>query len=168
MAGIYGNWEDRLNPTVNDKIGEPTDFAAHETVLGYNNSLYQHAHQPAKCYPTLADGVVVAGGAGAWALGNFVEVIPANAINKAFDIHYINVEAASANDVYEIVLYSGLLGAEVEIGRARTYKTAAIAGANSVQVQVPAQLANTRVSAKVASSSGGDSLTVSTFYHTYE
>jgi hypothetical protein len=168
MAGIYGDWEDRLSPTINDKIGTPMDFPnGNQTVFAFGNAGYQHIHQPAKCYPTLADGVAVAGGAGVWELGNFVEVIPVNTITTAFDIHYVNVEVASANDIYELVLYKGLLGAEVEIGRVRTLKATVQSGANSVQIQIPVQHANTRISAKLASKTGGDSLTISVFYHQY-
>lgn len=153
---------------IDAKLGLVTDFASHQTLLGYQNSLYQHVHKPSKCYPTLGNGVTIAGGAGAWALGNFVEFIAANTITNAFDIHWINFESASANDVYELVLYAGTAGNEVEIGRVRTYKTATTSGAINVPIQIPAQSANTRISAKLASASGGDNVTISVFYHIYE
>lgn len=153
--------------TANGKIGETTDDAQDYTLLGYNNSLYQHVHNPAMCYPSLADGVTVAGGVGSWTLGNFVEIVPANTITHPFDVHWINFESVSANDVYEFVLYAGSIGNEVEIGRCRTYKTSTASGSNSVVIQIPAQNANTRISAKLASAGGGDSATVSLFYHNY-
>jgi hypothetical protein len=56
----------------------------------------------------------------------------------------------------------------VEIGRIRTHKNSVQAGAINVPIQIPPQLANTRISAKVASSSGGaDNVTISVFYHIY-
>jgi hypothetical protein len=152
---------------VNSKTGNSNNTAADKTLLGYLNSLYQHVHNPAKCYPTLQNGVTVNGGAGAWALGNFVEIVPASTITTMYDIHYVNFESASATDTYEFVLYSGLAGAEVEIGRIRTKKEATQSGTTSVPIQIPALMANTRISAKLASSSGGDNVTVSVFYHTY-
>jgi hypothetical protein len=153
---------------VQEIIGLPTDFPnGNSTVFAFGNAGYQHIHQPAKCYPTLADGVTVTGGAGAWTLGDFVEIVPVDTITTAFDIHWINFESASANDIYELVLYSGLGGAEVEIARVRTYKSATMSGANNVPIQIPVQYANTRISAKLASSSGGDNVTVSLFYHQY-
>ena len=74
------------------------------------------------------------------------------------------VEAASANDTYEIVLYAN---DTTEIGRVRTVKQSTPAGANNVPVQIPPQPANTKISVAVASSSGGDNMTLSVFYHTY-
>lgn len=162
------NTINRKLSVVDGKIGEPTDFPSlKDTVLAYSNAGYQHIHQPAKCYPTLADGIAIAGGVAAWTLGDFVELIPAETITTPFDIHYVNVEEASANDVYELVLYSGLAEAETEIGRIRTLKATNQTGANSVQIQVPVQHANARISAKLASKTGSDSLTVSVFYHQY-
>ena len=154
--------------TIRDLIGSPTDiWSITKTVFGYNNVTYQHIHNAAKCYPSLANGVTVSGGSGIWQLGNFIEVIPSNTISRSFDIHWINFESASANDVYELVLYSGNVGNEVEIGRIRTYKTATQTGAINVPIQMPPQLANSRISAKLASASGGDTVTISLFYHQY-
>ena len=153
---------------IDAKLGVTTDFASHQTLLGYQNSLYQHVHQQARVYPSLADGVVVTGGVAAWALGNFAEIIPVNTITNAFDIHFIRFEGASATDVYEFVLYKGTAGNEVEIGRVRTSRESATSGITDVPIQIPAQVANTRISAKVASKSGGnDTVTVSVMYHEY-
>ena len=154
--------------SIDDKIGVATDIASNQTVLGYNNSLYQHVHQSAKCYPTLANGVVLTGGVPAWTLGNFIEIIPANAITSMFDIHYLNFEGASATDSYELVLYKGLGGSEIEIGRVRTSRESATSGITNVPIQIPAQMANTRISAKLASKSGSsDTVTISVYYHIY-
>lgn len=150
------------------KIGNPTDiWALHKTLMGYDNVAYQHIHQPAKCFPSLANGVTVNGGASAWELGNFTEIVPADVIASAFDIHFIVFENASASDVYEIVLYSGAAASEIEIGRVRTRQANVVSGAANVPIQVPPQAANSRISAKVASSSGGDNVTISLFYHLY-
>lgn len=153
---------------INDKIGETTDDASNETILGYNRSIYQHIHKPAKCYPSLANGKVITGSATAWTLGNFIEVIPANTITSVYDIHWINFENASANDIYELVLYKGLAGSEIEIGRIRTHKDSNQTGTSNVPIQIPALMPNTRISAKLASSSGGDNVTISVFYHEYD
>lgn len=150
-----------------DKIGLITDTFVVHTVLGYHNSLYQHVHNPAKCYPSLANGVTITGGAGAWVLGSFVEVIPVNTLTTMFDIHWIIFESASANDTYELILYRGLAGSEIEIGRIRTRRESTQSGASNAPIQIPAQAANTRISAKVASSSGGDNVTISVILHDY-
>jgi len=149
-------------------FGEKGDDASDVSILGYLNSIYKHIHRQARCYPTLANGVMIAGGAGAWELGNFVEVIPAGAITTEYDVHYIIFENASATDVYELVFYNGGIGSEVEIGRIRTDRSSATSGISNVPIQIPAQPGNTRISAKVASKSGGDNVKISVYYHLYD
>ena len=126
----------------------------------------EHIHSASMVYPTLAAGVAVAGGAGAWALSaNFVEVIPASAITSPFDIHFINLENASAADTYELVLYA----VTTEIGRIR-FTVKDIANAR-ILPSFPFLMVivdkNTQIQAKLASSSGGDTATLSVFYHIY-
>jgi len=145
-------------------IGEIGDVPFEESIFGNLNALYKHIHSPANVYPTLADGVNVTGGAGAWAIGSVVELIPAGAIAVPFDIHYLNIEVASATDVYEIILYN----TTGEIGRVRTTKQTNQSGANNVPIQIPPQEAGTQIRVAIASKTGGgDSLTMSVFYHTY-
>ena len=98
-----------------------------------------------------------------------MEIIPASTITVDLDIHFINCQAASATDVYEIVLYKGGAGSEEEIGRVRTSRSSAVSGVANVPIQIPFQLANTRISAAIASASGGsDTLTLSVYYHEYD
>ena len=159
--------EDKVD-VVDDKIGEDTDFwNGHRTLLGYSNTSYQHVHQPALCYPSLANGIQINTGSGAWALGAFTQLIPTNEINHAFDIHWVNFESASNTGVYELHLYSGELGEEIEIARIRTVRDGAQTGIVNVPVQIPVQHANTRISAKVAGNAGNRNVTVSVFYHGY-
>jgi hypothetical protein len=148
-------------------VGSRTDNHYVNSLYGRAEALTEHAHSSGKVYPTLDDGVTITGAAEAWTLGNFTEIVPANTITSALDIHYINFEDVSANDVYEIVLYAGALASEVEIGRIRTYKTPASFAPPS-PFQCVIQPANTRISAKLASKSGGsDTATISIQYHTY-
>lgn len=154
---------------INDKIGNSNqawNFTG-DTVLGYANVAYAHIHNPAFCYPTLANGIQINTGAGDWELGSFAEIIPADEINKAFDIHWVNFEGASSNGVYELVLYSGASGSEVEIGRVRTVREGAQTGIARVPMQIPVQAPNARISAKVASNLGSRNVTVSVFLHDY-
>ena len=153
---------------INRKIGEVDHSADDYTLLGYSNSQYQHIHMPAKCYPSLDAGQVVASDANAWTLGAITEVIPAGEMTKAFDVHYIMVEAATSNEVYEIALLGGAEGSEVEIGRVRTFKATNQTGANAVQIQIPVQHVGERISAQLASETGDESLTISLFLHEYE
>ena len=129
--------------------------------------LDEHVHSTSHVYPTLAAGVTVTGGAGAWGLGAYAEIVPVNTITERFDIHWMAIEGASAEDVYEIVLYAGT----TEIGRAR-FAVTITAGLHPVMspivFQTPIVAANSQIQAKVASSGGGaDTVTVSIHYHTY-
>jgi len=126
--------------------------------------LKEHITNNANVYPTLADGAQITGGAGAWELGDFKEIVPANGITSLFMIHFINIEDASASDVYEIVLYA----VTTEIGRVRvSFKDIA----NSLTLpSVPfvcgVQPANTQIQAKCATKvGGGDTVDISLSYH---
>lgn len=134
--------------------------------IGILHHLEKHIHSAAKCYPTLGDGLLVEGVAGAWTLGGFKEIVPANAITSDFDIHYVVVEGATASDIYEIVLYAGT----TEIGRVRV---AFLDVANSktlpsIPIQTEVVKKNTQIQAKCANKAGGsEDITISLHYHTY-
>ena len=115
-----------------------------------------------------AADVNIAGGVGAWGLSAaWVEIVPAAAIADEFDIHWIYASNASAADTYELVLASGGAGSEVEIGRVRfTVPLGAISQA-SLPIITPINVAGARISAKLASSTGGDDIDMSLGYHTY-
>jgi hypothetical protein len=126
------------------------------------NTMYEHIHGTQKVYPTLAAGVDVLGGA-AWTLGEFVEIVPVNTIRTDFDIHYINIANATAADTYELVLYA----VSTEIGRVRLTRASGAQQVNPVPFMTKMIAKDTQIQAKVASASGGDTLTISLFYHTY-
>jgi hypothetical protein len=161
---VIGNKEDAAVTTVG------TTKSAMAYLKGLINEveiLTDHIHGAMKVYPTLAAGVTVTGNATAWTLGNATEIVPANTITSPFDIHFIEIEAVSATDVYEVVLYSGA-SADVEIGRFRTSKDSANTSFPPVSFMCPLQPANTKISAKCASSGGGgDTITISIGYHLY-
>lgn len=123
----------------------------------------EHMHKESKVYPTLAAAVTATTAAGAWTLGNFVEVVPANTIDEDFDVHWVNVEAVSADDTYELVLYA----ATTEIGRARGY----VKNQQSMpewMFTCPIIRKNTQIQAKVASALGSSAtLDLSVHYHVY-
>lgn len=128
--------------------------------------LEAHIHSMAKVYPTLANGEQIAAAAGAWALGNFKEIVPVNTITTDFSIHYINIEAASDSDVYEIVLYAGT----TEIGRRRVtfIDITNSQSLPSVPFMCEVQPANTQIQAKCATKGGGsDTIDISLSYHLY-
>ena len=139
-----------------------------KTTGGRIHTISDHIHSSQWVYPTLAAGVTVTGAAGAWTLGAIAEVIPASTITDPFDVHYINIEAASAVDTYEIVIYKGAAAAEVEIGRVRFTKSANLDTQSGVPFMMDIVPANTRISAACASSGGGgDTITISVEGHDY-
>ena len=158
--------------TLNEVIGSKNDtYAGHDSypsIYSYQDAFYKHIHQEGLCYPDLDDGITINGGAGAWELGAFTEIIPANTITDAYDLHWMKVEAVSANDVYQLNLYKGLAENEILIARVRFVKsTTAGAGSSNFAIQVPVLSANERIVGKLASAGGGDNATISLAYHTY-
>ncbi len=157
------------NLTLRDVVGNKDDEHGTMSLAGQIHELVEHTHEAAKCIPSGAAGVVVtAADSGAWALGSFAVMAATNAITSAFDIHYIVVEAMSANATYEIVLYSGADAAEVEIGRVRVVRVTNQVRSSHLAIQTPVIPANTQIKAKVMSSTGAlDTVTLSMFYHIY-
>jgi len=127
--------------------------------------LDEHAHTASQVYPTLAGGVVLTAGA-AWTLGAFAQIVPATTITERFDIHHVCVEGLSANEVYEVVLYYG--ATDIECGRVRVVKNANLDGTMNIPLQTPILPADSKIRAKVATAGGGDTATVSIFYHIYD
>lgn len=150
------------------RIGNSSDYwSAYKTVLGYANNAYQHAHSRAMCYPTLSEGIQVNSGSTSWSLGDYTEIIPSGAILNAFDVHWINFETASASGIYEIHLFAGEPGQESLVAQTRTVRDNNQYGISSVPVQMPIQPPNTRISVRIASSSGNRNVTLSVYYHMY-
>ena len=123
----------------------------------------EHMHSPAKVYPSLSTGITITANGTPYVLGNAANIIPLNAITDDFDIHYINVLAASNTAEYELVLYAN----SVEIARKSLHRNSVPAGTSSEPIQTPIIDANAVISAKLASSSGGASIVISLAYHLY-
>lgn len=70
-----------------------------------------------KLYPSLVDPINVESTDVAWEIGNKVEIIPASTITKNFVIVGINIFTSTSNDVFELILYKGASGSEIELGR---------------------------------------------------
>jgi hypothetical protein len=140
----------------------------HPSVLGALKANYYHVHDKAKVYPTLADSINIVSDAAAWTLGAITEVVPANAITKWFDIHWIIVHQISGNDEYELVVYKGAALAEEEIGRIAFGRISNFDASNNFPIQIPPQAANTRISMALASKGTvARNIDVKIYYHTY-
>ena len=157
------------NSSMRDVIGNKSDTHDGTSIRAVVHTLDEHAHKAAQAIPTGAAGVVVTcGDSNAWDLGNFAVLIATNAIDEDFDIHFIVMEAMSANATYEVVLYSGADGSEVEIGRVRVVRITNQVRSEDLPFQCQLQAANAQIKAKVMSSTGAlDTVTMSLYYHTY-
>jgi len=157
------------NILMRDVIGNRTDGHATTTLKGDHHMFHDHFHHVAKVIPSgTAAAQVTCGDAQAWDLGEFAVIAATNAIDDDFDVHFINVEAMSANATYELVLYSGADASEVEVGRIRFVKTAGQTKAEGIPFGTPMIAVNTQIKAKVMSSSGNaDTIDITIHYHDY-
>jgi hypothetical protein len=153
---------------IRDVVGNKTDTHLGTSVYSLLQTINEHIHSRVRCYPTLANGIVVTGGVAPWALGAFAVVVPANTITADFDIHHINVAAYNANDTFELVLYSGADGAEIEIGRVRFTRITNVGASPHIPFQTSVIAANSQIKAKISSLNGtSNTATISLMYHHY-
>lgn len=158
---------------INDKLGINTDLWKEPTksVLSYCNATYKHIHNPGYCLP--ADGTVttVTSSATAGVFGDFVDVVGANVIEVAFDIHWLTITDTSANGVYVIELHRlDGAGASVELlCQVPTSRTDNFTRVGEAFTQIPVQPPNSRIGARVLkSTSGAGSVSFIAHYHDYE
>ncbi len=166
-SNIYPPTADSANNNLTSEVvGNKNDTHDGDSIRAVLHTLDEHSHKASNVYPTLASGATITGGAGAWGLGNFSEVVPVSSITSDFDIHYIDVEATSASDTYEIVLYA----ATTEISRVRITFIDVVNSQTlpSIPIQCAIQPANTQIQTKIATKAGGnDTIQFSLHYHTY-
>lgn len=152
------------NVTESDVIGNKTDTIAGTSAMSLLKVAAAYIHAQSRVYPTLADGVVVTGDNVTWTLGAYSVIIPANAVDTPFIIDMIDLQAFSAIDTYELVLYYGPNGAEVEAGRIRFTRTTNNPGPNEFQTEIIP--ANSQIKAKLATKNGlSATVTISLNYH---
>lgn len=151
------------NATVKDVLGNKSDTEKGNSLYARAYISERHIHQCQKVYPTLANSIQVAGGAGVWELGNLTEIIPANTALSNFDIHWISLCDASVNDEYELILYANT----TQIGRAPFTITDKKDVTDGIPFQCPILDPGVRIRGRLASSSGGDTANFKLLYHEY-
>jgi len=119
----------------------------------------QHISNQTKVYPTLANGVLVTGGAGVWVLGASAEIVPANGIAVPFYVDALECTTTSGAGQFEIVLYHG--AADTEFARFRT------SNGNRMTMRAVKKIpANDKITAKLATLAGGaQTMTTNISYH---
>ena len=121
------------------------------------------AHGYNLTYPANA-GVAVAGGGGAWVQGNLVQIIPASTIITPFRITGFNVQSATANNIYKLELFWGEATGDNSLG---IYEFIDVVGQSTPPPVTISPLfipSNSYIGAKLASSSGGDTATITINY----
>jgi hypothetical protein len=151
-------------------IGNKLQGHNDNTLYGFAKRNDEHFHAKSEVYPELANPIQLQKDSGAWAAypATKTEIISAGQIDKDFDIHWISVSGISANGNYTVKLYSGLAGAEIEIGTVDFTR-------NAIQSQEGAQpnqdvilSAGTRVSAGLSSGNAAqDTCNIKLRYHKY-
>jgi hypothetical protein len=137
--------------------------------------LNQHLHGVDKVRPIITDPVTVTADSSTtgWLESAKVEAIPVDTITKTFDITGMWVSADSADD-YEIIVYVGEAGSEIEIARvAYTQTVNPIGGFHVDSSHIPCRTlmlaAGERISLAVANATnGGEEVYVKLQYHEHE
>jgi len=161
---VVPSQDSAANVVMRDVIGTKTDTHDGDSLAASAHTTDEHHHTGGDVFPTLAADVQVVSAGGAWALGAFKEIVPINTITDDFDIHFIEVSTASANDVFELHLFA----VETLISKvrfARTTNQVRIAAKPNQTVIIPA---NTQIQAKLACAGGGSKTAdISIQFHPY-
>ncbi len=154
-----------LKPLAEYKPEEDIVTPVSAVLVAALKNLNYHIESPSKVYPTLDSGVAITADSTPWDLGDFTDIIPADTIKKDFTITGVTIEDVSAVGIYELVLYKGdhTADEEEEIGRVRLARQANIE-TDKILITTPNLEADERVSAKLASDAGAESVTVALNY----
>jgi len=140
-----------------------------KSIFGRLHYIEEHLHSTSRTAPELADALVLTAGSGAWsATGAITEIIASATITDRYDVHFVNLSAFSANGEYEIQLFEGSAGSEVQIASIPATRNAVQSQEGSQPTLTPKIDANERLSARVASGNvAADTLALKVVYHTY-
>ena len=155
---------------IGDHIAVPYVFrAATNTIMAFLQTGYYHVHGASFIYPDKADPVLLTSSAAAWSeTGAITEVIPANAITKAFDLHWASISDIPVTLYGVVDIFAGAIGAEVKIGSVDVTRTDNFSQEGNKPVQIPQQPANTRISCRFSdSTSSARTCRVKFYGHVY-
>lgn len=140
-------------------VGKQADFVSvpysfgNNTLYGYAATGYYHIHGASFIYPDKAAPVTLTSAVASWGeTGSLIEIIPADTIIKAFDLHWCSISAISASLDGVIDIFAGGISEEVKIGSVDVVRTSIFSRENPVPVQIPQQAANTRISCRFTDS----------------
>jgi len=152
-----------LNLSWGDVIGNKTDTHEGDSIYARLDELYDHWQAERKVYPTLAAGATVVAPAGVWAYGNYATVVPINTIANDYHVTVVSVESCSvAAGVFQLELYKG--AADDIITAVRFAVVGGFFGNQVYDIGSEEVDANDQIRARVASSVGAATLTISVVY----
>ena len=148
-----------------DVVGSKDDTWRGDSL--YAMMLAQDIHTDAETlvYPSLAAGATVLSGAVAWTWGAYATVVPAGAVPVNFHLLAVQIETCNQNFVFELELYKGPTDDLIAALRF------AVAGGFFGNARYPLTSetveAGSLVRARLASSGGLATITMSIEYHIY-
>jgi len=150
---------DGIVDTINANVGAKNDLVGIpytpnvNTILAYMQTGYYHVHGASFVLPNKAEPITLTSSAAAWSeTGTLMEIIGAGAITKPFDMHWASVSNISFVLDGMIDFFAGPVDAPVWIGAVDVVRTVNFSRENAMPLQVPQQLANTRISARFSDS----------------
>jgi len=154
-----------VRETMRDLLGNDTDssFLVHNgygpTLMALARAGYFHAHGTPITYPKFADVgdfyVQLTSSATAGVDGTKVEIIPANAVSKAFDLHWLSVTDISATKRLLVSIWAGPSGSETLLWSGPIARSTAQSREGDKAIHVPQIPANTRISVSMAGNAAG-------------
>jgi hypothetical protein len=155
---------------IGDIISVPYVFrAVTNSIMAFLQTGYYHVHGAAFIYPDKVTPILLTSSAASWSqTGTIVEVIPANAITKDFDLHWCSIWDIS-DSLYGVVdIFAGPALNETKIGAVDVGRTANFSRESAMPVQIPQQPANTRISCRFSDSTAAAKTCRVKFYgHVY-
>lgn len=149
-------------------VGTTGSVHPNTDIIARLDTINDHLHSMALVYPALAAAVTLTASATPWTFGNYAEIVPINTITSYFDIHYSIVGNISNDGDYLVSIAKGGVGAEILIAQFGFTRTTNQVRAGYLPVHTPIQVANTRISARIASSvSSATTAAIKLMYHTY-
>ena len=137
-----------------DSTGEMVDDS-----LGFmTHTVYSHVQGLETVYPDLGPGIDVVSHVNAWEYANFSIIAATNAINTAFHVVNVDVEACDVNDVIQIQLYYGA-GTD-QAGTFRFTTVGGFWGNSRYSINSPLLAANIQIRARCASMTPAQAATV--------
>lgn len=158
-----------INQTIGNKEDNPfSDNQMNPSIVGHLKASYYHIHNASVVYPIQADPVQLTAGTGAWTEGVNTEIIAALAKNNfSFDIHHVILGDVSANDDYEVRLYTGNSGSEVLWGTCAFTRDSNQVKGSQIPIQGSPIPKGTRISATLSSRNGGNTANIKIYTHEY-